>query len=160
MKSFETGDQRNSAWLKTVVIGVQSYTYPYKYKNRSTTTGINAEYVMLLRLSEQYLNRAEARAEQDNLTGAKADLDVIRIRAGLPNSIAVTKNALLLLIEQERKVEFFGEWGQRFFDLNRTEHLTLINQAIKPNWKAGSVLLPIPQYEVLNNPNLQQNPGY
>lgn len=160
LNSFETGDQRKTAWLKTVVIGVQSYTYPYKYKNRSTTTGINAEYVMLLRLSEQYLNRAEARAQQDNLTGAKTDLDVIRIRAGLPNSIAITKNALLLLIEQERRVEFFGEWGQRYFDLKRTERLTLINQVIKPNWKAGSVLLPIPQYEVLNNPNLQQNPGY
>jgi hypothetical protein len=38
---------------------------------------------MLLRLAEQYLIRAEARAQQDNLTGAIDDLNVIRNRAGI-----------------------------------------------------------------------------
>ncbi len=39
---------------------------------------------MVLRLAEQYLIRAEARARQQNISGAVEDIDVIRLRAGLP----------------------------------------------------------------------------
>jgi hypothetical protein len=59
----------------------QTIYYPYKYKQRIPTTP--SEDYMLLRLGEQYLIRAEAAAELGNLTGALADVNIIRARAGI-----------------------------------------------------------------------------
>lgn len=160
LQSFETGDLRKASWVKTVVINGQSYSYPFKYKNRTTVTGANTEYLMLLRLSELYLIRAEARNEQLNTDGAKSDLNEIRNRAGLANTAAQTKSELADAIDHERKVELFAEWGFRFFDLKRKGRAATTLQPIKPNWKSGAVMLPIPYYELLNNPALEQNPGY
>ncbi len=39
------------------------------------------EYTMVLRLSEQYLIRAEARAHQDNLQGAEEDINAVQYYA-------------------------------------------------------------------------------
>ncbi len=40
-----------------------------------------SEYLMILRLAEQYLIRSEARAHQGNITGALTDLNMVRNRA-------------------------------------------------------------------------------
>lgn len=113
----------------------------------------------LLRLDEQYLIRAEARAQQNKVKEALNDLNLIRKRAGLLELNLIDKNSLLSAIEHERRVELFCEWGHRFFDLKRNGHLDYLS-GVKPNWKKTSEVLPIPQYELLNNSNLIQNPGY
>jgi hypothetical protein len=69
---------------------------------------------MVLRLAEQYLIRAEARAHQGNLTGAKDDLDKIRNRAGLEGIPITNTQAMLDAIAHERQVELFTEWGHRW----------------------------------------------
>ncbi len=93
---------------------VSPFDFPYKYKvyiNPSPVT----EYRMVLRLAEQYLIRAEARAQLGNITGpngATADLNMIRERAGLPDySGSEDQDAVLNAILQERRVELFSEWG-------------------------------------------------
>jgi ABC-type uncharacterized transport system YnjBCD substrate-binding protein len=141
------------------VQGANVFYYPYKYKNRSVATS-TAEYLVLLRVSEQYLVRAEARAQQDNIAGSKADLNIIRNRAGLPNTTANDKSTLLAAVGQESRVELFCEWGHRFFDLKRNGQISQVMSPLKPAWRNASALLPIPQYERLNNPNLSQNLGY
>ncbi len=113
-----------------------------------------------MRLSEQYLIRAEAFAEQDDISEAQSDLNIIRNSAGLKNTSAEDKATLLLAIERERQVELFCEWGHRFFDLKRNGHLNQVIASLKSSWRDASINLPIPQYERLNNPNLTQNPGY
>jgi hypothetical protein len=68
-----------------------------------------------------YLIDAEAKAQQGKIAEAKADVDIIRKRAGLAAlTSTITKDQLLLAIEKERKLELFGEWGHRWLDLKRT----------------------------------------
>ncbi len=84
VNAFESGDKRKSSWTASLVYNGTTYYYPYKYK--SIVQGANTEYYTLLRLAEQYLIRAEARARQNNISGSQADLSVVRNRAGLPNT--------------------------------------------------------------------------
>lgn len=161
LSSIEASDQRKSSWIGTQVVGGVTYSYPFKYKLRNGTTPAT-EYNVVFRLSEQYLIRAEARAMQGtNLTGAASDINVIRNRAGLPNTGAATQDDLLAAVYQERKVELFAEWGTRWFDLKRTGQVDAVLRAAKPTtWRSTAALWPIPSPQILTNPKLTQNPGY
>ncbi len=162
VKSFELNDKRRANWVGSYAGASVAY-YPLKYKKRLSASSVTKEYSMVLRLAEQYLIRAEARARNGKLVGsnsAQSDLNEIRSRAGLPVTAAVTEAELLLAIEQERKVELFAEWGHRWLDLKRTNHADAALNS-KPFWEPTDVLYPIPESELLNNPNLNpQNDGY
>ena len=101
VNSFEVGDLRSANWINAVTNGSVTWYHAFKYKEQ-TFTGTTTEYSIVLRLSEQYLIRAEARAKQGFLTGAKDDLDIIRNLAGLPNTTAVSQQDILTAILQER----------------------------------------------------------
>jgi starch-binding outer membrane protein, SusD/RagB family len=165
VNAFEPGDLRATNWVGKYDDGTAVYHFSAKYKNTSQTAGsVNSEYSMVLRLAEQYLIRAEARAMQGNLAGAIVDLDMIRDRAGLPSiqdtNPGISQANLLLAIEQERKVELFTEWGHRWLDLKRTDRANAV-LAAKPYWQPTDVLYPIPEQEMLNDPALRpQNHGY
>ena len=156
--SFETGDQRKSKWLSSVdYLGV-TYTFPYKYKS---ITNNNTEFDMALRLSEQYLIRAEANSQLNNVIAAQTDLNVVRKRAGLAVTGATDKASLLLAVEHERQVELFCEYGHRWLDLKRTGQADVILKAEKPlGWQSTDQLYPIPQSARSTNNALYQNPGY
>lgn len=158
-KSFEAADLRKSNWTGTTTVGTTMYYFVNKYKVR---TGTGNEYNIVLRFAELYLIRAEARAQQNNLSGAKADADVIRTRAGVsPLSSSLTQAQMLLAIEQERKVELFGEWGHRWLDLKRTGRADAVIGGQKPTtWQSTDVLYPVPQQQRDVNARLTQNPGY
>ena len=87
---------------------------------------------------------------------------MVRLRAGLPLlSASLTQAQLLAAVEQERKVELFGEWGNRWFDLKRTNRADAVIGGQKPaTWQSTDVLYPIPGAQILANTNLTQNPGY
>lgn len=157
-QAFEPGDARKTNWTGTVTYQGTVYTYPAKYK--SLTPGANTEYLTVLRLAEQYLVRAEARAQQNNLDGAKADVNMIRNRAGLGATTASTQAGILAAITQENRIEFNCELGHRWFDLKRANTVDAVLGAIKPGWKPTAALYPIPQTELAANLNLKQNPGY
>lgn len=174
LNSFEPGDMRRSSWVKSVTTtSGATYNYPYKYKVNLynalvTSTAGMSEYAMILRLAEQFLLRAEARAMQGNITGAGgalADLNTIRHRANLGDYSGVQdKTAVLAAILHERQVELFTEWGHRWLDLKRTAAVDAIMQGIAPikggTWKSTAKYFPIVQTELLNNPDLVQTPGY
>jgi len=120
--------------------------------------------VTVFRLAEMYLIRAEARAQQGNVTGtgsAMDDINVLRDRANAPLITAATQSQMILLIEKERLYELAYE-GHRWYDLVRTGRASAVMSAFSPNWKDTEDLWPIPQRELLNNPALvgNQNPGY
>lgn len=159
LNAFEAGDNRSTSWIYSYPFGGQIYNVPFKYKIQFDPTFL--EYYTVLRLAEQYLIRAEARAQQNLISGAQSDINTIRNRAGLPNTLAGTKEQLLSAIEHERQVELFAEWGHRWFDLNRSDRANVILGALKgSDWQRTDAVYPIPQYEIDNNPNLTQNPGY
>jgi hypothetical protein len=126
LSSFEPNDQRITNWtvLKTTTsapVNGQFY-FPAKYK--SAVNG--AEFLIQLRLAEQYLIRAEARLKQgSNVTGAVQDLNLIRQRSRpsspanvLPDYPAtISAEACMDAILKERRTEFFSESAHRFYDL-------------------------------------------
>jgi len=160
VQSFSGDDQRLSAWIKSVGDGTSVWNHAYKYKEQEYTP-VSIEYSVVFRLAEQYLIRAEARANQGDLIGAKEDLNKIRNRADLKNTIAVSKEEILQAILLERKWELFTEHGHRFFDLKRFGELDSQLSPVKPGWKTTARLFPLPQSELSTNPNLRpQNAGY
>ena len=169
--SFETTeDKRFVNWVQTVVLPLPSttpvanrtYYLPGKYRSNVH----NIEHVMLLRLAEQYLIRAEARAQLNNIGGAQSDINSIRARAGLGNTPANTQSTLLTAILSERRNEFFTEEGHRFFDLKRTGLINSVMTVEAPlktggaTWTTNSAKWPISSTEIDANPNLSQTPGY
>lgn len=118
-------------------------------------TNTSAAYA--IRTAELYLIRAEARARKTtpDLTGALSDLNIVRDRSGLTNSPAVTKEQILLAIEEERRVEFALE-PDRWFDLVRTGRAKTVLSIANPD----KYIFPIPASERLADPSLSQNPSY
>jgi hypothetical protein len=161
LTSFETGDARRRFWIDSLIFSGITYYYPYKYKVYKTTSDNITEYNMVLRLAEQYLIRAEARAEQNNLEGCVGDLNVIRTRAGLANlPVPSTQAEALLEIAQERRIELFAENGHRWLDLKRTGQADIVLGPLKATWRPAAKLYPIYLMELQTDPNLTQNPDY
>lgn len=160
MADFETGDLRRDAWTRKISDGNTSWFHPYKYK-QNMFGGSSTEYSILFRLAEQYLIRTEAALNLGNLQDAKNGLNIIRFRAGLQPTNANTIDDIKSELLHQRRYELFTEQGNRWFDLKRTGMATSILGPIKLGWKSTDVLFPIPQKELLLNPNLNpQNPGY
>lgn len=160
VNSFEAGDLRRSVWIKSVSKNTAVYYHAFKYKENNATAA-SKEYSIVFRTAEQYLIRAEARAFQGDLIGAKEDLNRIRNRAGLNNTPAVTQQEIINAVLIERRHELFTEHGHRFFDLKRTGILDSVLGGAKPGWNPTDNLLPVPQNELTLNTNLlPQNPGY
>lgn len=159
---FNEEDKRLANWIGYHT-GKEAY-FAYKYKVRNSNEFPAKEYSMVLRLAEQYLIRAEARAKQGKIADAINDLDVIRERAGLEllaeTNPAIAQNQLLDKILEERRNELFTEWGHRWLDLKRTDKATEILGENNPFWGNTDVLYPIPSEERMKNPNLSQNNGY
>lgn len=160
---FEPADQRRTQWTGQVTVNTTTYTYPWKYKSATLNAPVT-EYTVVLRLAEQFLIRAEARARQNNLPGAKDDLNLIRRRAGLANTPANTQEELLTAIYKERQMELFTEWGHRWLDLKRTGKINEVMNPAAPqkgtSWNPNWQWWPLPAYDIFQNPNLTQNEGY
>lgn len=163
LNSFEIGDLRRASWINSVASGGSVYYYPFKYKIGNVAAPTE-EYPTILRLAEQYLIRAEARAATNNLVGAQNDLNTIRNRAGLDDTNATNKTELLDAILTERQLELFTEWGHRWFDLKRSGRLNSVMATATSlkggTWRPYQALFPIRQTEIDSDPNLSQNPGY
>ena len=137
--------------------------YPLAYKIRQKESDI-----ILLRLADILLLKAEALVESGKPAEAVAIVNQIRERAGidlLPTSLDVEKARLA--VENERQLELLLE-GHRWFDLVRTERM---EEGMKlshdkngkvrftdiPTWREK---LPVPQEQMDINERLTQNEGY
>jgi len=170
---FEANDKRRIYWVDSFMTTTPSDTFyfPYKYKVNVCDPGNITEYTMVFRLAEQYLIRAEAKAMNGDVAGAIVDLNAIRQRAGLGNYPANTtdQKVVLAAITRERQAELFTEWGNRWFDLIRTNQIgAVMGTPGNVCQQKGGVwdndnhqeLFPIPQRELLYDHNMTQNPGY
>jgi hypothetical protein len=163
VSSFEAGDKRRTNWIKGIKVGTDSFYYAYKYKSATLNSPVS-EYNTPFRVAEQYLIRSEARTQQGNISGAQMDLNVIRKRAGLSNTLALTKDDMLAAILRERRSEFFCEWGHRWLDIKRANKADIIMNTETPlkrgTWQSTDKLYPISLNELTSNPNLTQTTGY
>ncbi|PWJ58674.1 putative outer membrane starch-binding protein [Dyadobacter jejuensis] len=153
-------------------------TTPMYYINKySLQEGvINLSSPVYLRLAEIYLNRAEANAQLGNTQEALEDVNLIRTRAGLPDSELYTSSnmgskSLMDVVLEERWLELAFE-GHRAYDLFRNNRpmerdypgthslnntpTTNTQQRVMPT--DDRVIFFIPQVEIDRNSNLTQNP--
>jgi hypothetical protein len=122
---------------------------------------------MILRVSEMYLNRAEAYLNFNDPSKAVDDLKVIVARSLEKNvneiSLNVSSNAEIEeLIDKERVKELCFE-GHNFFDITRRGKDLVRGRTTNSNvsfvaYPSDYFVLPIPQTELDANTNMQKNP--
>ncbi|MCF6401332.1 RagB/SusD family nutrient uptake outer membrane protein [Chitinophaga filiformis] len=166
--SFELNDLRRKSWIDTVTVEGVLFPFAFKYKVWQAGQPL-IESTMMLRLAEQYLIRAEARAEQGIVNGgnsAQDDINALRKRAGLNEIELMDVTSALMIIRHERKVELFTELGHRWLDLKRTGKIDSVMMKVGEMkghpWQSYKSLFPLPTSDIKNNPSLKghQNPGY
>lgn len=155
-----------------------------EYVGYSNNYPFNRNWIWL-RLGEQYLNLAEALYHTQDELGARAAVNVIRKRAGMPEITASGDN-LLEAIKHERRIELVFE-EHRYYDVRRwkeadkyfnkpvhgieikrypngskTYEICPLKQSVSGNRKFFEKLYwgAIPQSEIDKNPKIAQNPGY
>lgn len=161
---YEADDQRFATWFSySREKNVFSVKYKYNYFFQEEADADPQDFCVL-RLSEMYLIRAEAKARKSSpdLQGAAEDLNQVRTKhGGLPGITAGSQSEMLTALEHENRVEFMCE-GHRWYDLVRTNRADAVLSQLdyKTGWAAHKVLLPVPAKELINNTSLVQNPGY
>ena len=171
---YQPTDVRLNSYLETSVFaGNHTFNHVIKYLER-TGSGQAVVDMKVLRWSEVYLSRAEAKAETGDDPGALADLDAVRSNryTGFVSG-GETGAALKAAIQLERRLELAFE-GHRLFDLKR-QGLD-INRSNNGDYSDGTGVpppagaltlpasspkfqMPIPQEELNANPNMQPNPS-
>ena len=138
-----------------------------------STTSVDLTNIPLIRLSEAYLNAAEAAQKLGDNDNAVKYLDPIVKRAN-PAKTVEGETITLDRVLTERRKELFGE-GHRLFDLMRnglkverkdvsvstiSKTPKHFSQYLDFDWNFHMIVLPIPKYEMDTNPNMIQNPEY
>lgn len=152
---FEAGDDRANEFYIEDADDIFTAKFNNQYGN-----------VVLIRLAEVYLLRAEARIKKaaPDLVGAAADINIVRKRAKLEDTPATSAVDLFEVVKHERRVELAFE-GYRLFDLKRYEEsIPAYDSNGDPagviNWDSPKLIYPIPKRERDTNPNLTQNESY
>lgn len=140
-------------------------TYTATTSTGQRTSPIARHNLIIFRLSDIMLLRAEALAATGNFGAARTILNEIRGMANLAVSTA-TDNELFEAIIDERGRELFLE-GHRFYDLVRLGKKTGIMKFTAPGatvklneaeFQAGKYMWPIDPYLIYVNPHLEQTP--
>jgi hypothetical protein len=134
-----------------------------KYRPEAGTAGNQSNDMVIFRLADAYLMRAEAKLRSNtDLTGALADVNLIRERAyGDATHNWTLANLTLTNLYAERQREMAWEGWSR----NDAIRFGTFGNARKPAKPADPAdghlqLFPIPAPQISSNPNLKQNPGY
>jgi hypothetical protein len=162
--SYSASDVRLNAYIGTNASGNR-----YVNKYFASSRGGRVVDLKCIRTAEMFLIRAEARARKSSpdLTGAAADLNLLRSNRinGYVNQTFGSASVLIDAIMEERFKELAFE-GTRLFDLKRNglavQRLSSDASAAWQTLPANDYrfVLPIPNTEILANPNMVQNDGY
>ena len=143
------GGDRKAYYADYSTSQVPDYYVGTLYKNPTSD-----DNVVLFRLAEEYLIRAEARAKKSapDLEGALTDLNKIRKRSHVPEADNdLSKEELIQAIEDENRVEFAIE-PHRWFDLVRTGRATTVLGI-----EQHQTVFPIPYSDIQADKDLIQN---
>lgn len=132
-----------------------------------TVSSVNPPMIQVIRLSELYLNRAEAKWNLKQYAEAAEDLRIISQRAHPAKTIMITYSSnadLYKQIADERNRELCFE-GHRFFDIaRRKENMVRGNDCNSTTcvltYPNDKFVLPIPAKETDANKALIPNPGF
>ncbi|HRZ97478.1 MAG TPA: RagB/SusD family nutrient uptake outer membrane protein [Paludibacter sp.] len=162
----DTTDIRFDLFKRDITTSSKYLTLKYNIKVSYTTTTERYD-PFILRVSEMYLNRAEAYLNKNELQNAADDIKVIIARSlnKAINEVVVNsgnKSELALLIDTERVKELSFE-GHNFFDITRRKQDLVRGRSTYSNVKMLTYpndlfILPIPQTELNANTNMIGNP--
>lgn len=185
--AYEVGDPRLQYILKPdpkVLINVIKYVRNSAYANggNGKNNEISINNPRILRYADILLLKAEAIVRSGgNLKDAIDLVNQIRERARvsvesgepslIPANLDVNETNQATVLEwifQERRLELAFEEGHRWWDLRRRHIASEIDlktwdfQSLDLNFKFEDkhIYFPLPEKEVVENPNLNQNPGY
>jgi hypothetical protein len=157
--AYEESGNDDRLWVNTYHYVDTAYGIDLYMATKYVDIATGSDNVIILRLAEMYLIRAEANINgisySDPMDEPIYDLNSIRNRAGAdpyPNNHVVTLDDIL----KERRLEFAFE-GHRWFDLVRTGK---VQDFVPTVTSQNQWLWPVPQREREVNPNLEQNTGY
>ncbi len=154
---FATNDVRRTLYELGVARSAQTVIECTKFMGKTGT--IFMDNLPVIRVSEVYLIRAEARAKQNGKeSGALIDLNAVATRAGLPAFTGLSGASLMNAIIAQRRLELAFE-GDRWFDLKRRGQ-DVIKASGNVLYADYRILANIPLREIQSNVNLKQNPGY
>lgn len=159
METYEPGDVRRNCWAETTREGIDGPVYASR-----KWTGYKGDFLEnlpIIRASELYLIRAEARYQTNNSAGAREDINALRSKRGLgPVDNLLSGQALFNRIMLERRQEFVLE-GHRFFDLKRNGmNITKHGNFLEVPYTDYRILANLPLAQIQLNDKLVQNPGY
>ncbi|TGE23480.1 RagB/SusD family nutrient uptake outer membrane protein [Hymenobacter metallicola] len=165
VRSYAANDARR-AWNISNQAGTTTLARYYFNKFRDDKRIVNdsrANY-LVTRYADVLLLQSEALNALNPSDPTKyAGINAVRVRAGLapiPTSKVTSKDAFVDLLVRERAWELVQE-GHRWYDLVRLNRLKQREKAVfNRDIDNRYFLFPIPQPEMILNPNLTQNPGY
>ena len=135
------------------------YYWPNKYQGKDGGP-VAYSSIPMIRISEMYLVRAEARYEQGNINGATSDINVIASNRNAAEFAVVSADDIFN--ERRRELAFeghiFHDYKRLQRDLVRTDVSSAINKDVPATSKYWC--MPFVESEFDVNPNLVQNPGW
>jgi starch-binding outer membrane protein, SusD/RagB family len=150
--------------LRTGYFNVKTWRDPLVVNGNDSLFGDQG--VIMLRLGEVLVSKAEAQFKSGDAAGALATIQQIRNRAWgkLENPLIVVpppvETDMMKIILNEYRHEINGEMSL-WFDLRRTGGLiNFLKDKHGFTIPAGRDLMPIPASALATNPTLVQNPGY
>lgn len=136
--------------------------FPTKYSGKPKDSDPKYTNVPILRLSEMYLNRAEAIINGASIQGVTAESDLRKIATvrGASQTAAATKQGVF--DERRRELAFEGHITADYARCNKSMTRKDFDDSKNKDVAFPSYMwaLPIPHRERTANPNVAQNPGY
>ena len=136
--------------------------FPTKYSGKPKDSDPKYTNVPILRLSEMYLNRAEAIINGASVQGVTAESDLRKIATvrGASQTAAATKQGVF--DERRRELAFEGHITADYARCNKSMTRKDFDDSKNKDVAFPSFMwaLPIPNRERTANPNVAQNPGY
>ena len=164
LKLYAEGDARLGTY-RTDKEKESGYWWTSKYAGKGDNAAPDVNNVVVFRLSEMYLNRAEALVKGAKVAGASAIDDLNMITAN--RNAEAYKSVGMKDIQTERRKELAWE-GHYFFDMARwglpllrsEKEYELCTQNLNVEFPSYRWALPVPKREMDLNENLVQNEGY
>ena len=136
--------------------------FPTKYSGKPKDSDPKYTNIPILRLSEMYLNRAEAIINGASIQGVTAESDLRKIATvrGASQTAAATKQGVF--DERRRELAFEGHITADYARCNKSMTRKDFDDSKNKDVAFPSYMwaLPIPNRERTANPNVAQNPGY
>ena len=136
--------------------------FPTKYSGKPKDSDPKYTNVPILRLSEMYLNRAEAIINGASIQGVTAESDLRKIATvrGASQTAAATKQGVF--DERRRELAFEGHITADYARCNKSMTRKDFDDSKNKDVAFPSYMwaLPIPNRELTANPNVAPNPGY